>query len=249
MTYVGDFATGSTVRLPWSTNSATGAAITRSANGTVRIYKDAGTTERSSLNGVTDNEDFSSKTGIHLLVIDLSDDTDAGFYAAGHDYHVAVTGQTIDGQTVSVFVGSFSIQNRYSSGGGGLDAAGVRAALGMASANLDTQLSTLHDFLDTEIAAIQAKTDNLPSDPADASDIAALFTALPAALLDLIDGVETGLTVRQALRLTVAAAAGTLSGAATTTIAIRNAVANSKTRITATVDADGNRSAITTDLT
>ena len=53
---------------------------------------------------------------------------------------------------------------------GGLDAAGVRSAIGMAAANMDTQLGTLatqasvntiDDFLDTEIAAIKAKTDSL----------------------------------------------------------------------------------------
>jgi len=46
-------------------------------------------------------------------------------------------------------------------GGSGLDAAGVRAAVGLASANLDTQLTAIDDFLDTEIAAIKAKTDSL----------------------------------------------------------------------------------------
>jgi hypothetical protein len=39
-----------------------------------------------------------------------------------------------------------------------------------------------------------------------------------------------------------AALAGKLAGAATTTITIRNAVADSKARVTATVDSDGNRS-------
>lgn len=57
-------------------------------------------------------------------------------------------------------------------------AATIRADVGLASANLDTQLSTIAGYIDTEVAAIKAKTDNLPSDPADASDIAALFTAL-----------------------------------------------------------------------
>ena len=47
----------------------------------------------------------------------------------------------------------------------------------------------------------------------------------------------------------VASGAGKLSGAATTTVVIRNAVADTKDRITATVDEDGNRTAITTDLT
>lgn len=44
-----------------------------------------------------------------------------------------------------------------------LDAAGIRTAVGLGSANLDTQLSTIDDFLDTEVAAIKAKTDNLPA--------------------------------------------------------------------------------------
>ena len=42
-----------------------------------------------------------------------------------------------------------------------LDAAGVRTAVGLASANLDTQLTAIDDFLDTEVAAIKAKTDSL----------------------------------------------------------------------------------------
>lgn len=69
------------------------------------------------------------------------------------------------------------------------------------------------------------------------------------ALLDRADAVETGLTPRQEMRLTAAASAGKLSGAATTSVVIRNAVADSKDRITATVDASGNRTAVTTDVT
>lgn len=46
-----------------------------------------------------------------------------------------------------------------------LDAAGIRSAVGLASANLDTQLTTIDDFLDTEIAAIKAKTDTIPTFP------------------------------------------------------------------------------------
>lgn len=42
-----------------------------------------------------------------------------------------------------------------------LDAAGVRSAVGLASANLDTQLATIDDFLDTEIAAIKTQTDKM----------------------------------------------------------------------------------------
>jgi hypothetical protein len=60
--------------------------------------------------------------------------------------------------------------------------------------------------------------------------------------------VETGLTLRQALRLVTAATAGKISGGGTATITIRNAVADGANRIVASVDTDGNRTAITYDL-
>ena len=61
--------------------------------------------------------------------------------------------------------------------------------------------------------------------------------------------VEPGLTLRQALKLVAAATAGKISGGGTSTVTIRNAVADGADRIVATVDADGNRSAITYNLT
>lgn len=66
-------------------------------------------------------------------------------------------------------------------------------------------------------------------------------------LLDQED-VESGLTLRQALRLVTAATAGKISGGGTSTITIRNAVVDGVDRITATVDTDGNRTAITYEL-
>lgn len=66
-------------------------------------------------------------------------------------------------------------------------------------------------------------------------------------ILDDADGVEVGLTVRQALRVIAAAVAGKVSGGGTTTIVFRNALADDTDRITATVDNDGNRTAITLD--
>lgn len=90
---------------------------------------------------------------------------------------------------------TFTVANQVDSnalsGGGGLDAAGVRAAVGLASANLDTQLTAIDDFLDTEISAIKAKTDNLPADPADASDIAAAFTSLNTKVDTIDDFLDT----------------------------------------------------------
>lgn len=72
-----------------------------------------------------------------------------------------------------------------------LDAAGTRTAVGLASANLDTQLTAIDDFLDTEVAAIKAKTDNLPSDPADASDLTASFVTVNATLATIAGYIDT----------------------------------------------------------
>ncbi len=130
------------------------------------------------------------------------------------------------------------------------------AALATVNANVDAilvdtgttlpgTLSTIAGYLDTEIAAIKAKTDNLPAAPAAVSDIPSA-NANADALLDRANGVESGYTLRQALRLMLSSMAAKLSGAATTTVTIRD-VGDTKDRIVATVDADGNRSALTLD--
>jgi hypothetical protein len=111
---------------------------------------------------------------------------------------------------------------------------------------LDTEVAAILAAVDTEVGAIKAKTDNLPAAPAATGDIPTAAQNA-AGLLDLTNGVETGLTVREHLRVSQAAAAGKLSGAATSTVNIRDK-ADSKNRISATVDADGNRSAVTLDV-
>jgi hypothetical protein len=72
-----------------------------------------------------------------------------------------------------------------SGGGGGLDAAGVRAALGMASANLDTQLSTIDNFVDTEVADILTDTSTTLDDLVD--DLETRITATRAGYLDKLN--------------------------------------------------------------
>lgn len=58
--------------------------------------------------------------------------------------------------------------------------------------------------------------------------------------------VEAGLDLKSAIRLLAAVSAGKISGAPGPTITIRN-VGDTKDRVTATVDVDGNRTAITYD--
>ena len=74
--------------------------------------------------------------------------------------------------------------------------------------------------------------------------------ALTGAAVDAIhDEVTDGtLTFRQSQRLANSANGGKASGMATTTAILRD-VADTKDRVTATVDADGNRTAVTLDLT
>jgi hypothetical protein len=65
-------------------------------------------------------------------------------------------------------------------------------------------------------------------------------------MLDLAAGVETNRTLRQALRLMLATLVGKLSGAAGTTVSVRD-TNDSKDRVVATVDSSGNRSTVTLD--
>lgn len=57
-----------------------------------------------------------------------------------------------------------------------------------------TSVDTIDDFLDTEIAAIKAQTDLIPSDPADASDIASQFTTVNTKLDAIDDFLDTEIT-------------------------------------------------------
>lgn len=113
-----------------------------------------------------------------------------------------------------------------------------------------TSVDTIDNFLDTEIAAILAAVDTeIASILADTGTDGVVLSSATAnqiadALLDRASGVETSFTLRQAMRLILAASAGKLSGAATTTVSIRD-VNDTANRIVATVDADGNRSAVT----
>ncbi len=58
----------------------------------------------------------------------------------------------------------------------------LASTLSTISGYLDTEVAAILAAVDTEVAAIKAKTDNLPSDPADASDIAASFSTVNSTL-------------------------------------------------------------------
>jgi hypothetical protein len=136
----------------------------------------------------------------------------------------------------------------------------------MTEDDLGTPRFTTNALEQSQIAAAAALTAYDPPTRTEAtSDIDSVLARLPAALVGgridaTVDatGMESGaidailddtigdgtLTMRQALRVLVAGMAGKLSGAATSTVTIRN-TADSSNVIVATVDADGNRSAVT----
>lgn len=112
--YLGTFTTADTVYIPFNTFNAAGASVTITglAVTDIEVYKDGSATQRASDAGYAlldgDGIDFDGITGIHGFSIDLSDNTDAGFYGDG-EFWVVVASITVDGQTVNLVAATFSI--------------------------------------------------------------------------------------------------------------------------------------------
>lgn len=111
---LGDLPLGKTVPFFFPAYDSDGASVTITglAVTDIEIYKGTSMTQRSSDNGYalldTDGIDLDGITGIHGFSVDMSDNSDSGFYAADSFYHVVVNAITVDGQTVA-FVYSFSL--------------------------------------------------------------------------------------------------------------------------------------------
>jgi hypothetical protein len=192
----GNVDASSVLYIPFIT--LTGLAVTY-----IEIYKHGSVTQRSSDAGYalldTDGIDFDGITGIHGFSVDLSDNTDAGFYSAGGQYWVVVSAVTVDTQTVNFIAATFRIGydglnviqaagTAWGSGaitaasiaGDAITAAKLAADVttelqtGLATASalstvagyidteittLTTNLATVAGYLDTEVAAILAAVD------------------------------------------------------------------------------------------
>ena len=105
-----------TLYIPFATYGGTdGESITLTglAVTDIEIYKNGSATQRSSDAGYalldTDGIDFDSLIGIHGFSIDLSNNTDAGFYSVGGFYWVVVSAITVDSQTVNFIAATFRI--------------------------------------------------------------------------------------------------------------------------------------------
>lgn len=380
--YFGDFPLGAIVRIPWTSDDYdwTPLATTGLTLSDIRIYKNGGLTQRASTSGITLVEGFDGMLAQNYIEVDMSDDSDPGFYSAGSEIMLAVYGCSVGATATEFWAGAWScvrldgilqlvqdIPNSlefvtllsafgsritpinqvlpalikqldgyplpiYMRDADGLGVAGLTLAIStmkadataftliaptvvdagygfykatMTAAMLDTvpimavhveaagaqdnnftvevRPQVLGDTLDANVATVGLLTAApsaaatsagmviFPDSIADKATVDDILTAVVAIGLDVtsillkvgttgvvltaaaIDAIwdevmEGAYTARQYMRGFASALLGILSGAATTTVTIRD-TADTKNRIVATVDASGNRSAVTRDLT
>lgn len=111
---LGDFKSGSVVYVWFPTFDKNGGAAAFSATieaADFKLYKDGSATQRTSTSGWTLTNSFDSITGLYLLQLDLSDDTDSGFYSRGSEFALVLdpSDETLDSET-PLAVWQFSIE-------------------------------------------------------------------------------------------------------------------------------------------
>jgi hypothetical protein len=97
------------VRFQFSTHAAAGGNVAPNSAfeaADLRIYKALDSaafsaTQRSSAAGITMTSPFDTLTGVHDVVIDLTENTDAGFYVPGFYSVMLAPDETVDGQTIT----------------------------------------------------------------------------------------------------------------------------------------------------
>lgn len=161
-------------------------------------------------------------TGLYMVQIDC---TAGNGFEAGRRYSVYVAA-TVGGIAGRDGIGEFEVLATDLNTGVASVVGAVGSVTGLTAANLDVAVST------------RLATASYTAPPSAAANA--------TAVLDEI--IEAAISLRQAMRLALAAMGGKASGLDTTTAIYRN-TADTKNRITATVDANGNRTAVTLDLT
>jgi len=163
----------------------------------------------------------SNMPGVYSLLLDEDMTIDSGDHSQELVLHITQASMAPVTRVIELYRPDVTAGTTLgiSSGNAQISATDIRSAVGLASANLDTQIDAL-------------PTANENAD----------------GLLDRSSGVEAGLTPRQALRLIASVLFSKASGLGTSTAVFRN-FGDSKDRVTATVDANGNRSALTIDAT
>lgn len=251
--YHGDITLEDTIDIKFTTRSfSTGVPTTLAGTPVISAYPDNSITQLTA--GITLTVDFDSVTGLHNVRVAA---TAANGYAAATNYALVITTGTVGGvSVVGEVIGTFSISARNVTLRGithasaviptvttltGLTAATVHSDLDDIQARLPAAL--VSGRIDASVGAVAANAITAAAIATDAIDADALAADAIDEILDETIGDGT-LTVRQALRVFIASLGAKVSGMATTTVTFRNA-ADSANVIVATVDADGNRSAVT----
>ena len=118
--YKGDYPTGFAPPLVFlfatfsSDDPSASVALSGIAVTDIEVYKNGSITQRSSDAGYalldTDGIDFDGHVGIGGFSIDIDNNDDAGFFAAGQEYDVVLASITVDGATINFHAGTFSIE-------------------------------------------------------------------------------------------------------------------------------------------
>ena len=237
MSYQGDIRLGDTIDVKFTTRQISGAPFTLAGSPVISAYVGNGTTEITA--GITLTVDFDSRTGLNNVRVVASGAN--GFATATNVQLVITTGTVNSVSVVGEVIGEFSIENRsavmpttagrtldVSAGGeAGVDWANVGSpttAVNLSATNIDT---------DQVVASVTTKT---------GYELSA--TGVTAIWAEVITGTTTAV---QAMRGFIAAMLGKASGLPTAP-KYRN-IADDKNVIDATTDTDGNRTAVTLDLT
>jgi tetrahydromethanopterin S-methyltransferase subunit F len=113
-------------------------------------------------------------------------------------------------------------------------------------ASIKTVVDNIHD---TDLPAVKADTAAILLDTGTDGVVVNASGLAADAVDEILDEVVEGtITLRQAIRLCLSALAGKSTGGGSATLTFRD-IADSKARITATVDVNGNRTAIVRDGT
>jgi hypothetical protein len=137
-----DVAAGTTIYVPFMSYNSDGASVatTDLLATDIEIYKNGSVTQRASDNGYTlldtDGLSIDGVVGLNGFSIDLSDNSDSGFYAVGSEYWVVVSSVTIDTQTINILAAWFRIV--AAEGSAGTPKADVSHWLGTAAATPTT---------------------------------------------------------------------------------------------------------------
>ena len=187
MLNLGKVRPGSTIRIPFNTfdkDDGSSITMTNYAAADILIYKDGNTTERASTVGFTATTDFDAKTGKHVAIIDLADNTTANFFAAGSEYLMAIDAVTVDGVITGGWIARFTI--------------------GYEGSWFDTTIATLSTQTSFTLTSGPAEDDALNGQWAIIHDIASAVQSARVLISDYVGSTKT-VTLAAGATFTVAA--------------------------------------------